>query len=461
MPLLKEKIFIHIPKCGGTSIEVQLGIDTNNLVANDEIFFGRTFDEESPYKHAKGRGYLLQHLTAHELKDKLIDKYILENTFTIVRNPLTRYISELNWLKKKKKKINNNFLKIIKKYSMDDIKFQHHKLCYEFIYDGNISLVNNIFKYENIDEAFEFINEDPCKCNVSKKQISIVDLSQEHIHSVYDVFFMDYNLFHYLEDNIIKYYLQRITEPDIIITFVNYTYLPIFNIFYKYFKKFKLVNFLVISLDDKTFIDLNNQNIFTLLFNYKITEKKKFWEFRYDILDKLFRLSKKNIIHTDSDCIWLKNITKLPALNDTSYDIIGSIGKGAPKHVVNKIGFVFCCGFFKINYRKNTLNFFKLVKKKKYNKKVKDDQFRINNFIVNEYSKIEDNSEGKSIEMKDHPIKILILKSDYINREMHKGVYCFHPCFWKLKTIFDKERRLLSNLDYMNSLDTMNWISKF
>ena len=159
---------------------------------------------------------------------------------------------------------------------------------------------------------------------------------------------MDYNLFGYLTDNIIQYYINKIKGTDLIITFIDSTYLPIFNIFYTYFERFNLKNLLVISLDDKVFLNLSKRKIFTLLIKYKIVKKNSFWDFRYNIINKLFQLSKKNIIHTDSDCIWLKNITKNPQLS-LKYDIIGQMAFGLPKNVVNKIGMVLCCGFYKIS----------------------------------------------------------------------------------------------------------------
>ena len=39
MPILGKYIFIHIPKCGGTSIEHSYGIDTSNL---HHEFFSKT-----------------------------------------------------------------------------------------------------------------------------------------------------------------------------------------------------------------------------------------------------------------------------------------------------------------------------------------------------------------------------------------------------------------------------------
>ncbi len=146
MPILDDKLFIHIPKCGGTSIERASGINTSNLTPNYKVYFGRTTNKTSPYKHAKGIGYILQHLTSNELKERLGEKYIFNNTFTIVRDPLTRYISELNWKKKDIKNINNTpFDTNLFTTSIHSKKHQHNLQMHEFIYHGDVKLVKNIF----------------------------------------------------------------------------------------------------------------------------------------------------------------------------------------------------------------------------------------------------------------------------------------------------------------------------
>ncbi len=447
MPILDDKIFIHIPKCGGTSIERAYGINTSNLTPNYKVYFGRTKNKTSPYKHAKGIGYILQHLTSNELKERLGEKYIFNNTFTIVRDPLTRYISELNWKKKDIKNINNTpFDTNLFTTSIHYKKHQHNLQMHEFIYHGDVKLVKNIFHTEKSQEVFDYIKKKYIMSNMSNMsdKITVNQLSEKHLHSVYDTFFMDYNLFGYLTDNIIQYYINRIKGTDLIITFTDSKYLPIFNIFYTYFERLNLKNLLVISLDDKAFLNLNKRKIFTLLFKYDIKKKSSFWDFRYNVINKLFQLSKKNIIHTDSDCIWLKNITKTPQLS-LEYDIIGQMAFGHPRNVVNKIGMVLCCGFYKIFYSDKTCNLFNEISRKKYNKHVLDDQVRMNNYILHEYEKITENEFGKCITIRNRDIKILLLNISYISRNTENpNVFLFHP--YLTGTMEDKEWILKKHL---------------
>ena len=150
-----------------------------------------------------------------------------------------------------------------------------------------------------------------------------------------------------------------IKEKCIVITFTDINYLDIFNIFYSKFQKLNLNNLLVVSLDVNTYEHLKNRNINTIYepFEFK-NNKNKFWYFRLTIINKIFQENKKNIIHTDADCFWLKNI--LEEINKIShnYDIIGSIGFGQPKKIIQELGFSLCCGFYFIKYSKQTMNIF-------------------------------------------------------------------------------------------------------
>tara|TARA_B110000971_G_C19985574_1_gene489404 strand:- start:511 stop:1380 length:870 start_codon:yes stop_codon:yes gene_type:complete len=246
------------------------------------------------------------------------------------------------------------------------------------------------------------------------------------------------------KNKMIKKYINKIKSDDIILTFTDTTYLPIFNIFYNYFEKLNLNNLIVISLDENVFSILNKRGILTLLYKYKISSRNNFWRFRYYLIDKIFQLSKKNIIHTDSDCIWIKDITKIPELS-FKYDIIGQVAFGHPIKVVKKIGMVLCCGFYKIYFNNNTKYLFKKILRKKYNRGINDDQVMINNYILHEHEQIEENEFGKCITIKNNNIKILLLNTKYISRRIEdKMPLLYHP---HLKgNIENKEKQLKLNL---------------
>jgi len=103
----KKILFIHIPKCAGTSIEYALAemCDPPTVPSYDlpnlSSLLGPLWIEE--------RSYWLQHLTMMEIFDDLkLRKHIrnlevekLDYIFAIVRNPYQKYVSEENFLRYK------------------------------------------------------------------------------------------------------------------------------------------------------------------------------------------------------------------------------------------------------------------------------------------------------------------------------------------------------------------------
>lgn len=102
MPIDKKLnlIFIHIPKCGGTSIEKMLG-----LSGGEECYYTKlgldkktpikniSFDSEEDYEIARSRN--MQHVTFKELSASLDSNFVNSSfVFSVVRNPYTRLVSE-------------------------------------------------------------------------------------------------------------------------------------------------------------------------------------------------------------------------------------------------------------------------------------------------------------------------------------------------------------------------------
>jgi len=216
----------------------------------------------------------------------------------------------------------------------------------------------------------------------------------------------------------------------IILTFTDFNYLDIFNIFYNKLKKIGLeVDLLVVCLDNQTHNNLKRRGIKTIHKPYKINNKAKFWEFRLNTINQLFKKYKQDIIHTDSDCFWFKNIVNYICANNTDLDMIGSIAFGHPKDIVKKMGFVLCCGFYYIKYTdKNSLLLDNII----HNTSIKsnDDQVLFNNYIYNNKQTIVDYTANdfifKKIILKDGTA-IGIISDTIISRRPQKNLCCFHP----------------------------------
>ena len=220
--------------------------------------------------------------------------------------------------------------------------------------------------------------------------------------------------------------IPEIESDTIIVTFTDCKYLPMFNIWYNYFSRHNLDNLLVVSLDDTTFKNLQSRNIRTILCEYTILVRDEFWLFRLETIVNIFTESKKNILHTDADCIWLKDIYSL--IHNQEYDFIASISKSHPYHLAQKHGFVMCCGFYYMRYNSKMLQLVsKILTEDTYGK---DDQLRFNYYMFNNVKNILSNTGDlfeKEIELEDNT-KIMVLKKKFVDRtNCNAETYCFHP----------------------------------
>ena len=145
-------IFLHIPKCAGTSVNKMLSEKTN-------------FDYKSPnyeflYGWCPKRKIFMQHATVQELFElDLISANIWNSyyKFTIIRNPWDRIISSFNWIKSDLK-INGSltdFLFLKNKFSSISnpnpltYRADHLKTQSEFIFFEDFKL-DNIFNFDDI-----------------------------------------------------------------------------------------------------------------------------------------------------------------------------------------------------------------------------------------------------------------------------------------------------------------------
>jgi hypothetical protein len=210
--------------------------------------------------------------------------------------------------------------------------------------------------------------------------------------------------------------IDTISTDTIVLTFINSKYAPMFNLFYKYFQRHGLQNLLVICLDKESQNALTNQHIRTILIEYEIIDICEFWRFRLTIINNVFKYSEKNIIHTDVDCFWLKNIMHVfDELSD--YDIIGHVAFGHPIQIVEKIGFVMCCGLYLLRYNSKNMRFLDRILAQHLN--FVDDQVYFNHYIYTNYRLIEPGLEVDVVYKKillNDGTRIGILKPQIVSR---------------------------------------------
>ena len=155
-------LFIHIPKCAGSSIEKYLEIRARN---------------KNELHGSDGQGDFYQHWTMEKLMNVNPNKLLRPNvfSFTIIRNPYSKLVSDFAWCKrwfKWKWIIKNNEKKGFKNFSefIEFIEFvgvnawSHFRPMYDFIYDSNgKQIVNYVGRIENLNEDMKNIS-----CKIGK-----------------------------------------------------------------------------------------------------------------------------------------------------------------------------------------------------------------------------------------------------------------------------------------------------
>lgn len=142
---LKNKfIFIHVPKCCGSSIEKVLADDSCILRGNT-------------WPHNLKLHYPLNHCTLNDIKESKVlhpnfDKFY---SFTFVRNPFSRLVSEYFYLKDRLKLSNDIKKELIYLASQNKngVMGNHCMHQHKFINDK----INFIGKFENLQEDFDII----------------------------------------------------------------------------------------------------------------------------------------------------------------------------------------------------------------------------------------------------------------------------------------------------------------
>lgn len=178
-----KTIFVHIPKCGGTSVET--------LFLDD---LGITFQERAclvmfPNSNPKIGPKRLSHLSCNEMLDnhfisqELFNKYF---KFSVVRDPYDRAYSCYKHMRYSHLMTFNNFLLKILQPSLENKNNLHWFMRpqYEFLFckKENKLMVDKIFKLENLNKD---IKNNYDRFHLSKKNLKIKNLnnsSLEHLN---------------------------------------------------------------------------------------------------------------------------------------------------------------------------------------------------------------------------------------------------------------------------------------
>ena len=174
-------IFIHIPKCGGTSIERAFKIDAGKFDPN--ILTGRSQDTTWS---TTGPGSLyhdwLQHTTLKEMQVnfKINTKDFF--TFTCVRNPWDRLVSSFFYEQRFNSKL-TSFKNFIKKPTYANN--QHSLSQYEYVIDyKDRPGVDFIMRLETLQKDFDIACD---KIGIARKELPHINKSKhKHYTEYYD-----------------------------------------------------------------------------------------------------------------------------------------------------------------------------------------------------------------------------------------------------------------------------------
>ena len=172
MICLKNKfIFIHIPKCCGSSIEKTL--------ADDSCIF-----KSGTWPHNLKLKYPLNHCTLDDIEESKVlhpnfDKFY---SFTFVRNPFDRLVSEYFYLKNRLKLSDDIKKELIylAERSLNGVMGNHCVSQYKFINNK----INFIGKFENLQQDFNIVCD---KIGIPQQQLLHINKSKhKHYTEYYD-----------------------------------------------------------------------------------------------------------------------------------------------------------------------------------------------------------------------------------------------------------------------------------
>ena len=184
----RKLLFVHIPKTGGTSIESQMG-----ALNKKGCGYGIT------------KGKAMQHYTVNECREHfpITDDYW---SFSIVRDPYTRFVSDYHWNKGHCKcKSVDEFLCLAERVVKGDlysenVYYDHFMPQHKFLCDvsGNV-LVDRVFRFE----IFKDISSEPrlkiinTNTKRNKGSSNKIQLNEEQKSRVRQLYAKDFELFGY------------------------------------------------------------------------------------------------------------------------------------------------------------------------------------------------------------------------------------------------------------------------
>lgn len=206
-----KTIFIHIPKCAGTSIEKYLGMATTKQLFSYKKVKDTDLTISNPDWDTLNRPP--QHLKAYQLK-QLLPNDVFANfyKFSVVRNPYDRFVSEFSYINDAPNEKTAEFMfpsiskfidAVLPLSEKDKVELFDGHLDYQcdYIYIDRQCAVDQIFKFEDFEQCKDYLKK---RTNISAdfphsraSSISPVTLSDDDKTKLYNYYEEDFRLFGY------------------------------------------------------------------------------------------------------------------------------------------------------------------------------------------------------------------------------------------------------------------------
>ncbi len=217
-------------------------------------------------------------------------------------------------------------------------------------------------------------------------------------------------------------------DGTIVIAFLNDSYYPLFDLWYRLFRKHNLSNYLIFALDERCFkrLKANGINAFQLDLDEAQFSRGNLWVLRIEVLRELIR-SGLDVIHTDVDAFWLRNAVDAFGVQGQSNHLVISRDAGVPKEAKEVWGFTMCCGLYLLRSNSVTVRFVDDYLARV--REVRDDQRALNYMLLEEKVVWSPNElGGESTYIKQYEMKIDVLSYEIATRGGNRpNAYVYHP----------------------------------
>ena len=167
------------------------------------------------------------------------------------------------------------------------------------------------------------------------------------------------------------------------ITLASKSVLDQFKNWLYFFRDYKGFRLLAYCTDEESILFCEKNNIeYKNIIEAHRENGNNFWITKSYIFNETSKTD--NFIYSDLDAIWIKNPIKyLKKFNNL--EILFSQGTYFPEITRDRLGFVFCAGFFIVNNNEKLKLFFNEVYKLSKNSDINDDQYHLNTLLMYDF----------------------------------------------------------------------------